>query len=110
MPKWSFDPSAMVESLINIYNAVTRAPEKFSNTEANMPESERPDRKDERFFDETSKSGAFDLFSERVSLKYGPPYCALCFKVLLPGDGDLHHKELGLMENTIDTGVSNRIQ
>eukprot|EP00392_Amoebophrya_sp_AT5.2_P012315 g12413.t1 len=82
-PKWTFNPIEQAVELLAAYEAVVRAPEKLSMTEANMPEHERPDKKDEAFFERTANTGGFDLFSDRVSAQFGPPFCALCFKVLM---------------------------
>ncbi|CAD7924358.1 unnamed protein product [Amoebophrya sp. A120] len=82
-PKWTFNPIEQAVELLAAYEAVVRAPEKLSMTEANMPEHERPDKKDEAFFERTANTGGFDLFSDRVSDQFGPPFCALCFKVMM---------------------------
>lgn len=87
-PNWTFDPVEESTSLLGIYRSVVKAPEKLSMSEAMVPEKQRPDKSDERFFEEIAKSGGFDLFKERVSIEYGAPFCVLCFKWLLP-DGDL---------------------
>ncbi|CAD7935131.1 unnamed protein product [Amoebophrya sp. A25] len=88
-PKWTFNPIEQAVELLAAYESVVRAPEKLSQTEANLPPHERPDKKDEAFFERTANTGGFDLFSDRVSDKYGPPFCALCFRVLMRPEEDL---------------------